>query len=223
MTLPLAGILAVWTDIDPAIEADFNAWYASEHLPERLGVPGFRRGRRFRALAGAPRYFACYDLDAAAVLESQAYLERLQHPTPWTERVMRGFRNTTRAAFERTESLGRGSGAVLLSLSLSPHAHRLGALEASLGRELLPGLEKRAGIIRLQYWRGRALAPLPTAEAALRPQPDSSCAAAVIVEASEESALAAPERELVAAIAPDSAAPPLAARYRLLSSLGGEG
>lgn len=223
MTRPLPGILGVWTDIAPELEHDFNEWYAREHLPERLGVPGFRRGRRFRALAGAPRYFACYELDSAAVLESPPYLERLQHPTRWTERVMQGFRDTTRAAFNCIASAGEGSGGVLLSLRLAPLAERRAALEAALAETLLPALLERPGAIRLQYWRGRALAPLPSAEAALRPLPDRGCDGAVIAEAAEETALAMLEGELAAAVAPACAAPPLAARYRLLSSLGGAG
>ena len=28
------GLLCIWTDIDPAHEADFNHWYDREHIPE---------------------------------------------------------------------------------------------------------------------------------------------------------------------------------------------
>ena len=35
------GLLAVWTDIASEIEAEFNTWYDTEHIPERLSVPGF--------------------------------------------------------------------------------------------------------------------------------------------------------------------------------------
>jgi hypothetical protein len=75
-----AGILAIWTDIAPEREADFNEWYWREHFPERLSLPGFRRGRRYRAITGTPRYFAWYELDAPEILASPAYLERLDQP-----------------------------------------------------------------------------------------------------------------------------------------------
>jgi hypothetical protein len=110
------GILAVWTDIAPELEAEFNEWYWREHLPERLAVPGFRRGRRYRAIAGAPRYFAFYELDAVEILASPAYLDRLDNPTQWTRRIMPGFRNTTRAAFRLADCIGRVTSAAMLTL-----------------------------------------------------------------------------------------------------------
>ena len=35
-----AGILIVWTDVPVEIEADFNAWYNHEHLPELAALRG---------------------------------------------------------------------------------------------------------------------------------------------------------------------------------------
>ena len=63
--MPLLGtaILAVWNEVDPANEPDFNDWYLREHVPERLSVPGMNRGRRYRAEAGTPRYMAFYEAD----------------------------------------------------------------------------------------------------------------------------------------------------------------
>lgn len=40
------GILAIWNDVAPGRDADFNEWFQSEHLAERLAVPGFLFGRR---------------------------------------------------------------------------------------------------------------------------------------------------------------------------------
>ena len=37
------GLLMAWTDVDPAIEAAFNAWYDSEHIPRLLEIPGLDR------------------------------------------------------------------------------------------------------------------------------------------------------------------------------------
>jgi hypothetical protein len=41
------AVLAVWCDIDPEHDAEFNDWYTHQHLPERVGIPGFLRGRRW--------------------------------------------------------------------------------------------------------------------------------------------------------------------------------
>ena len=92
--------LAIWMELDPAGEQDFNAWYPRQHLPERLAVPGFLRGRRYEAVGAAPPYFTLYELADPGVLTSAAYLARLNDPTDWTRRVLpvirRAVRNGTR-------------------------------------------------------------------------------------------------------------------------------
>jgi hypothetical protein len=84
------GLLLTMTEPPPSMEAEFNAWYDDEHLPERLSVPGFRSARRWIAEAapGAGKYLATYELDSMAVLHSAAYLARLDNPTPWTRRCL---------------------------------------------------------------------------------------------------------------------------------------
>ena len=39
-----------------------------EHLLERVAVPGFRRGLRYVAVAGSPRYLNLYEVDDLATL-----------------------------------------------------------------------------------------------------------------------------------------------------------
>jgi hypothetical protein len=56
------GLLVIWTDIAAEHEAEFNQWYDQEHIPQLLTVPGFQTGRRYRAVEGAPRYIAIYQL-----------------------------------------------------------------------------------------------------------------------------------------------------------------
>lgn len=109
------GILAIWNDCAPGRDADFEHWFQSEHLAERLAVPGFRRGRRHEAILGAPRYFVFYETDTPDVLTSAAYLERVNNPTPLTVEIMsKVFRNMNRTVCSRVARLGelRGSFAV---------------------------------------------------------------------------------------------------------------
>ena len=35
------GILLIWNDRDDEIVELYESWYVREHVPERLGVPGF--------------------------------------------------------------------------------------------------------------------------------------------------------------------------------------
>ncbi len=100
------GLLAVWTDIAPEMEAEFNAWYDTEHIPERLSVPGFLSGLRFVAVEGQPKYLALYDLADETVLKSEAYLKLLKPGTPWTRRVAPNFRNSARGVYRQIFSHG---------------------------------------------------------------------------------------------------------------------
>jgi hypothetical protein len=84
------GLLLTMTEPPPAMEEEFNAWYDTEHMQERLAIPGFRSARRWRAEvpAGAGKYLATYELDSPSVLHSPEYLARFEGATPWTRRCL---------------------------------------------------------------------------------------------------------------------------------------
>jgi hypothetical protein len=102
MALAGGGVLAIWNDIAPGGDAEFDHWQTSEHIPERVGVPGFLRGRRYTVLTGSPRYFTLYETESVATLQSEGYLARLNAPTPWTSKCIQLFRNNRRTACRTT-------------------------------------------------------------------------------------------------------------------------
>ncbi len=118
------AILAIWNDIAPGGDAEFSHWHISEHFPERLGVPGFLRGRRYDAVSGAPAYFTLYETESVGVLQSPGYLARLNAPTPWTTKCIQLFRNNRRTACRNTVSLGQGVGGVGTMSCSGPAATR---------------------------------------------------------------------------------------------------
>jgi hypothetical protein len=71
------GILAIFNNVAPGREAEFEEWFQHEHLAERLALPGFLLGRRYEVVAGDRRYFNFYLTQSADVLKSAAYLTRL--------------------------------------------------------------------------------------------------------------------------------------------------
>lgn len=187
MSLSTSGLLAVWMNVDPAQEADFDAWYTREHIPERVGIPGFRNGCRYAALEGAPRFMALYDTTGADVLSSPAYRERLDRPTSWTKRIMPTFRDTVRIVGRLLGERGQGMGAYARSLRLEPAPGRSLDLREALGGALLDELVARPGVTRVRAAE-RADAPAPSAESGLRGT-DQSASFVLVADGTDAEAL----------------------------------
>ena len=87
------GMLVASMNVDPAAEAEFAAWYDTEHLPQLAAVPGVLSARRFQAAdtASERRYLAVYHLRDSSVSRSSAWAKAAG--TPWTERIQAHFRD----------------------------------------------------------------------------------------------------------------------------------
>jgi hypothetical protein len=104
------GFLLVLMQPPPSLEDEFNAWYDTEHIPERAAVPGFKTALRFVCIDGHPRYLAMYDLDSFSVLETEAYKRvAFDNSSPWTKRVTSRVR-IYRSAGEQIYAGAKGSG-----------------------------------------------------------------------------------------------------------------
>lgn len=101
------GLMAFWADIDPAYLLRFQEWHTCEHIPERVSIPGFNIGRRYRLSGGAPRFLMFYETDGPEVLKGEAYLSALNRPTPWTRESLQHFRNPERSIYRLVASGGR--------------------------------------------------------------------------------------------------------------------
>lgn len=165
------GVLAIWNGIAPEAEEDFVAWHVREHIPERVGLPGFLRGRRYVAFDGFPKYFNFYETNTADDLSSAPYRARLNAPTEWTRRVVAQFRDTSRTICDVVLSLGAGHGgtveALRLSTALPPQAF------ADRMARLMDQLLEAPGIVAAHLLQGRSDASSgASAEKILRGQPD---------------------------------------------------
>jgi hypothetical protein len=115
-------------------------------MPERVGIPGFRRGRRYVAVASTPEYFNLYEADSPEVLGGQDYLNRLNAPTEWTRRVLPSFRNVSRSICRVVYTDGVGQGAFMLTQRFDvAEGDRPHVVEA-LRHRLLPPLCDHKGI-----------------------------------------------------------------------------
>jgi hypothetical protein len=84
------GLLLTITEPPAAMEEEFNAWYDTEHLAERLAIPGFRSALRWvmDCPPGQGKYLATYELDSLAVLNSPEYLKYFNNQSPWSRRCL---------------------------------------------------------------------------------------------------------------------------------------
>jgi hypothetical protein len=112
------GAIAIWNGISDAGRAEFYKWHLHEHMPERVGIPGFLRGRRYRAAdtVTKPEFFTLYETQTFEVTLGSDYLNRLNAPTAWTRSATSHFQTTSRALTRVVATFGVGCGGVLLTL-----------------------------------------------------------------------------------------------------------
>ena len=174
---------------------EHDDWHTHEHLPERLSIPGFVRGTRWVSLDGKPRYFVMYEVDQLAILQSEAYVERLNNPSPWTSRMMPNYRDMTRGLCSVSGSFGLGMGQIGLLIRFKPEAGMESSLRAWLLDDVLPPLPSRRGLGSAHLFEG-ALRPDMTKEQRIRGA-DAGVDWALFVTAYGEGALAGlPHAEL---------------------------
>jgi hypothetical protein len=114
MSLAGKGAVAIWHDIAPDSRVEFYQWHGMEHMPERVAIAGFLRGRRYVAVDGsAPEYFNLYETVSPATLTGPDYLERLNNPSPWTVATLKHFRGVARSLCEVATSVGEGQGGLI--------------------------------------------------------------------------------------------------------------
>lgn len=185
------GLLAIWNGITDAGESEFVKWHIREHIPERVALPGFLRGRRYVAHDGHPKYFNFYETETAQTLESPEYRARLNTPTQWTQDVVKEFRDTSRTICEVVTSSGIGEGAWIDAVQIRNVEDRT-AFARKMTQDLMPDVARQDGIVGVHFLRGLDGQPAAqTAESRLRGQPDAKCEWILLVEAVESSFLEA--------------------------------
>lgn len=204
----MRGLLAIWSDIAPELETDYLHWLTREHTSERVSTDGFRAVRVFRStMTAACRYFILYELDGPGVLDSAAYVAKLNDPTPWTRRIM-----------ARVTNFARGGGAVIAADGVGQ-----GGIVAPIATDTIPDREivarltgDRIAAVRLLA-TDQARTAVRTQEKSLR-RDDRSFAGLILIEGLDESAVARTVERL-ALVAPHLSAAAGAPLYRQVFGL----
>lgn len=183
MSLAGQGAVAIWHDIAPEGRAEFYAWHGSEHMPERTGIPGFLRGRRYVALDGAPEFFNLYETVSGETITGAEYLARLNAPTAWTAATVRYFRDVARSLCEVTATFGEGQGGLMATFRYAVDDNVLARHRHGLAESALPKLAAEPGVAGCHLLVADELASaVETAERRLRSETNAIPRCILLVE-----------------------------------------
>ena len=197
MSLLGNGALMIWHDIATDCDSDYNEWHSKEHMLERVAVPGFLRGHRGRAISGSPQYINWYEVDDVDVLTSNAYLKRLNDPTPWTQRALGHFRDNNRTLCRVINSVGNGVSGYLLSMQLAAEPGRSAELAEWLSTSTVE-VFKQPGVIGAHYLEGDLEASqIDTEEKRLREGHDAITDRVLLVAGYDIAALRKTRRDIL--------------------------
>jgi hypothetical protein len=147
MSLAGKGAVAIWHDIAAEGRTEFYNWHGLEHMPERVGIPGFLRGRRYVAVDGnSPEYFNVYETESSATLTGPDYLDRLNDPTPWTVATIKHFRGVARSLCAVAASFGEGQGGLIATFRYAIDDARTQAHRQRIAEVALPQFAQLPGI-----------------------------------------------------------------------------
>lgn len=154
------GLLYVEMDCPREMEEEFHHWYNFDHLPERVGLPGFVRCQRYAALEGSPRWLASYELDSNAALETPEYLGCMgSGQTAWTKRVLShvwSYRGVYEYASGSLSAVGspEDKGAKgLLAVRYDGDLEGVSRFNSWHDEEFSPGLERLPGVLTVRRYR----------------------------------------------------------------------
>jgi hypothetical protein len=189
----------IWNDLEAEGREEFYRWHDKEHVPERLALPGFRRGRRFVRPGHSPEWFTMYEATDVSALVSPQYLARLNAPTPATVSALRHFRNTSRAVCRLVHSFGASTGGQLLAMRLRVPADRSDDMCCDLRVRAFPRAMALTGVVACHlYAADESASSVRTAESSTRAfdvptwvvlceatRPEAANAAAAFIDSAE--------------------------------------
>jgi len=145
--MPTAGgAVAIWHDIVPEGLAEFYAWHGEEHMPERVAIPGFVRGRRFAAVEAELGFFNLYETASPDVVASADYKQRLDNPTPRTLSAVRHFHHVARSLCRVAVRTGTAQGGLLATLRHAVVAGLEPQYRARMIDGIIPALAAMPGV-----------------------------------------------------------------------------
>ncbi len=94
----MLGPTVLFSEMSPPaeLEAEFNNWYDTEHIPLRMAVPGFIAAQRYKTEDDQRNYLAVYEMSSASDLKSPEYLVVKNEPSELTQKMLGAVTGFTR-------------------------------------------------------------------------------------------------------------------------------
>lgn len=103
-------LFTVGTDIPAEHEAEYNTWFATEHYPRLIKVPGVLKVQRLMATAtpisgksgrpvSGPKYMAVVEIENEGVIQSEAF--QTARATPWGNWLKSLYKVSFRCIYKR--------------------------------------------------------------------------------------------------------------------------
>lgn len=141
MTTISQGMLLVATNVADEDDADFNRWYDEEHVAERVAIPGFLCGTRYRARRASRRYLGLYKTQSLQDFTRASYHAAFHHQTAWSVQNLQKMVQPLRRVCRIDAHIGLGSGAHLAVLTCSA------TVTASVCQQLGESLSRQPGFV----------------------------------------------------------------------------
>ena len=152
------GILIAAMDFSDVAEDEFNTWYDTEHVPERLAVPGFINAQRWIGSSNPKQSVALYDLAARDVLFSDSYKAvGGDNGSPWTKRVTGRTKSIIRLEGEQIlpgDAMAPDGAAALLLIAMNVVPEHEADFNDWYNKEHLPQLGSVPGVLCARRYRG---------------------------------------------------------------------
>jgi hypothetical protein len=153
------GLLIAAMNFSDVAEDEFHDWYDTEHIPERLAVPGFINAHRWIGIDNAKVSIATYDLDQVGVLHSSPYQAvGGANGSPWTKRVTSRVNHIIRLEGEQIlpgDGVAPEGAAQLLIVSMNPTPEAEAEFNDWYNQEHLPALGSVPGVLQARRYRGQ--------------------------------------------------------------------
>jgi hypothetical protein len=153
MALIGQGVLIIWYTMTPEGDLEMVRWHDKQHVAERVGIPGFLRGRRYDIVGNPRGYLNIYETESVEAIRSAPYVLRLNFPTEWTQRILPHYRDTVRFGCRVVLTTGRGQGGGVLTLRARAAPGRDATVERWLGELLPAALLDQTGVVGVHLLR----------------------------------------------------------------------